>query len=451
MPKVSIIVPVYNAEKALHRCVDSILHQEFSDFELFLMDDGSKDGSPAIIDEYAAADERIHAVHKENSGVSDTRNMAIDIAQGDFIQFVDADDWITPDSTKMLVRAAKENSADMVIADFYRVVWKNLSQKGDIDAAGVISRTEYADYMIQNPADYYYGVIWNKLYRRDILNRYSLRMDENLSYCEDFIFNMEYVLHADRIAVVKSPVYYYVKTEGSLVSQNMNPTDVVRMKTNVIQYYDAFYRNVYDDIDYFNRRPEIYGFLVEFSRDDFALPFMPGTKKVGKEAVAAEYNPNMKATVYTENYYENRLLQYYLSPIAKELGLEAADADVLLYVQQAHTPVTEKMIIDYTGLGLVTVTGSIQKLRYKKLIRSVSTAKNRIPRDAAARFRTHYEFFGSEKLSAQLDQVFTDFDHLRFRNFTEEEQKQYKELGKRSVEEIIRFLAKPEANGQNRD
>lgn len=446
MPKVSIIVPVYNAEKALHRCIDSILHQEFSDFELFLMDDGSRDGSPAIIDEYAAADTRIHAVHKENSGVSDTRNMAIDIAQGDYIQFVDADDWITPDSTKTLVRAADENQADMVIADFYRVVWKNLSQKGDIDAAGVISRTEYADYMIQNPADYYYGVIWNKLYRRDILNKYSLRMDENLSYCEDFIFNMEYVLHADRIAVVKSPVYYYVKTEGSLVSQNMNPADVVRMKTNVIQYYDAFYRNVYDDIDYFNRKPEIYGFLLDFSGDDFALPFMPGTKKVGKEAVVAEFNPNMDATVYTENYYENRLLEYYLSSVAKELDLELADANVLLYVQQAHIPVTEKMILDYTGLGLVAVTASIQKLRYKKLIKSVSAAKAHAPKGSADRYKTHYVFIGSERLSERLQQVFTDFDNLRFKNFTEEERKQYRELGKRSVEEIIRFLAKPEAD-----
>ena len=101
-PKVSIIIPVYNAEKAVRRCVDSVLDQEYTDFELLLMDDGSKDGSPAILDEYAEKDERVRVVHKENSGVSATRNMALDMARGDWVQFLDADDWITKDATKLL-------------------------------------------------------------------------------------------------------------------------------------------------------------------------------------------------------------------------------------------------------------------------------------------------------------------------------------------------------------
>lgn len=120
-PKVSIIVPVYNAEKSLARCVDSILNQEFRDFELILMDDGSKDRSGEICDGYARADARVVVVHKENTGVSDTRNQAIARARGTFLQFVDSDDWLTADATKLMVRAAEETGCDMVIADFYRV------------------------------------------------------------------------------------------------------------------------------------------------------------------------------------------------------------------------------------------------------------------------------------------------------------------------------------------
>ena len=120
-PVVSIIVPVYNASKTLRRCVDSVLKQEFPDFELLLVDDGSQDGSGAICDEYAALDHRVRVVHKENAGVSAARNDALDRAQGVFLQFLDSDDWITPDATKLLVRSAREHSCDMVVSDFYRV------------------------------------------------------------------------------------------------------------------------------------------------------------------------------------------------------------------------------------------------------------------------------------------------------------------------------------------
>lgn len=117
-PTVSIIVPIYNAEKHLNRCIGSILNQEYTDCELLLVDDGSTDSSGAICDGYAAKDSRIHVIHKENSGVSDTRNLAIDKACGTYLQFLDSDDWITPDATKLLVRAAKEHDCDLVISDF---------------------------------------------------------------------------------------------------------------------------------------------------------------------------------------------------------------------------------------------------------------------------------------------------------------------------------------------
>ena len=94
-PSVSIIVPVYNARKTIARCIESIINQEFQDFELLLVNDGSKDDSGQICDSYAAQDKRIRVIHKDNSGVSDSRNMALDLAKGKYIQFLDSDDWIT--------------------------------------------------------------------------------------------------------------------------------------------------------------------------------------------------------------------------------------------------------------------------------------------------------------------------------------------------------------------
>lgn len=117
-PIVSIIVPVYNAEETLRRCIESVLNQGFTDFELLLVDDGSTDSSAGICREYENGDRRVRVIHKENTGVSDTRNLGLSEARGTFVQFLDSDDWITPDATSLMVRAARDSGADMVIADF---------------------------------------------------------------------------------------------------------------------------------------------------------------------------------------------------------------------------------------------------------------------------------------------------------------------------------------------
>nr|MCR5067978.1 glycosyltransferase [Erysipelotrichaceae bacterium] len=130
MSKVSIIVPVYNREKSIERCIQSVLNQDYRDIELILVDDGSRDDSFKIISEYAQKDNRIVAIHKENGGVSSTRNRALREASGKYVQFLDADDWLPFDSTKLLVRAMEDGDADMVIGDFYRVVDDKVSRKG---------------------------------------------------------------------------------------------------------------------------------------------------------------------------------------------------------------------------------------------------------------------------------------------------------------------------------
>ena len=367
-PKVSVIIPVYNAEKAVERCVDSVLDQEFTDFELLLMDDGSRDTSPAILDEYAEKDSRVRVVHKENSGVSATRNMALDMARGEWVQFLDADDWITKDATKLFVRTAEENDADMVIADFYRVVGENTSRKGDIWTARVITREEYGSFMMQSPADYYYGVLWNKLFRRDILEKFGLRMDESLHWCEDFIFNMEYVLHTERIAVLPVPVYYYVKTEGSLVQQGMKIGKIVQMKLNVIEYYNRFSEKIYDEYEYAQKRPEIYSFLIDYAHDDGAIPGLPGTKKLGEERVLVSQEPQI-SSCWEGMYYEQRMLDRIIRTASQQYGLDPRDLKLFLYLRTFGHIGTMQEAADYVGLSPMLLAALIERLAFRGYVK----------------------------------------------------------------------------------
>ena len=362
MAAVSIIVPAYNAQKTIGRCIESILNQTYTDFELLVMDDGSKDETPEIIDRYAAKDARVIAVHKPNSGVSDTRNQALDRASGRYIQFLDADDWISPDATRLFVRAMEDNpTCDMVIADFYRVVGEKMSQKGDIEEEKLLTREEYADEMMRNPADFYYGVLWNKFFRRSIIEEYKLRMDVQLDWAEDFIFNMEYVLHTDHIYSLKAPVYYYVKTEGSLVAQGgASISRTVRMKLNVIEYYSSFYKDIYKEGGYLLRSPVIYSFLLNFAKDGGVNPVAPD-RKLGQERINARFDEKMETNPFALNFYEDRLLENALERLMKGYDLEEKDAQILLYLKLAGGTATLAEIRNFTGVSARGLSGSLQK------------------------------------------------------------------------------------------
>lgn len=381
MPKVSIIVPVYNSEKTLRRCVDSILGQEYDDFELILANDGSTDDSPAICDEYAAADPRVRVLHKKNSGVSDTRNQALDAARGDYVQFLDSDDWISPEATRLLVRAMEDNEADLVISDFYRVIGTKVSRKGDIDAEGVLSREEFGDYMIENPSDFYFGVVWNKLYRRDIIEKHQLRMDVTLSWCEDFIFNMEYELHCKRIYPLQVPIYYYVKTKGSLATQGANPAKVVQMKLNVIEYYNDFYKQVFDEEDYKARRPDIYRFYIESAGDDAIMPWQR-TAKLGDERVPVYVNPSMDDNALVEEYFSSKLIERNLELVAAKYALGPREVRLLAFAHLTQTFSCREELADYCGISTRQLAISLQKLQAKKLV-SVETLPAQDDKDEA--------------------------------------------------------------------
>ena len=222
-PVVTIIVPVYNAQKTVRRCLESILAQDFKQFELLVIDDGSWDDSPAICDEFAEKDSRVHVIHKENSGVSQTRNIGLSMARGQYIQFLDSDDWITPEATRTLLSAAQQTSADLVVADFYRVVGERVSTKGSITKEKLMFRDEFAGEMLRSPADFYYGVIWNKLYRRSLVAQSGVTFNERLALGEDNAFQFCVFPHARNVSFTRDTFYHYrCQREGSAMHAASN-------------------------------------------------------------------------------------------------------------------------------------------------------------------------------------------------------------------------------------
>lgn len=432
-PTVSIIVPVYNAEKTIGRCIESILNQEFTDFELLLVDDGSTDGSGILCDVYAEKDSRIRVVHKGNSGVSNSRNLAIDMANGTYLQFLDSDDWITPNATRTFVESAVASNADMVISDFYRVVDKRVSQKGSIDEEGFMSRPEYAEHMMENPADFYYGVLWNKLYRREIVDKYRLRMDPGISWCEDFMFNLEYIRHAERFYVVQLPLYYYVKTKGSLASQGMNISKTIKMKLMVFEYYNDFYKHVLDEDDYEKNRLQVYRFLLDAAGDGAVPPaILPGAKKLGEERISLSQAMVEGDGILMDIYRSRKLMDYYLEPVAIRNELDLIDIKVLWGLTQINTAESKEILADSIGISPRAYSSALQKLVQKKLVK---IKRKRKPKGIIVLFLDD-----AESILSDIDAAENNYQKALFADFSEEEILLYRKLDDKSKRNIRKIL-----------
>lgn len=429
MPNVSIIIPVYNAEKGIRRCIESVLNQEYSDYELILVDDGSKDSSPAILDEYAAHDARIKVIHKPNQGVSATRNRGLCEASGTYVQFMDADDWLPPESTKILVRTAVEDECDLVVAGFYRVVNDRVARKSSLDDEDVLTLKEYSEYMKDNPADYYYGVLWNKLYRRDIIEKYNVRMEEGLSFCEDFVFNLEYLVHCQRIRALNVPVYYYVKTEGGLVSVNMNPARLVQMKLNIYTYYDQYFRDVLDEKQYNAERLSIARFLIAAANDEMVIPMMPGTKKLGQEKVTVPFMTDSVNPIIT-GYYHKKLFAGYLDRVAISHDLSLREVSVFAALLFAGEALYSKGIADFTGINELVVMTILQKLILQNYVVQKFKEGSDLPVYTAA----------EGTLKKDVLEACDDLRQLSIKGFSEEEKEKLEEFMKRMDDNLKAYM-----------
>lgn len=264
-PLVSVIVPIYNAALGLVRCLESIKRQKYRNLEILLVNDGSSDSSLEICRMYARLDSRIRIIDKENSGVSDTRNIAIEQSRGKYLQFVDADDYLDENATRLMVEAMEENESDMVICHYCMVKkGERTAVFGFLPPEACISKEEFARQMIKESASFYFSVMWNKLYRRELIMAHDIRCRPDLSWSEDLLFNLEYIRYAERFTALRTPLYYYTRQGRKSLSSFVNPAQVLQTKAELFRYY----KQLYTDLGLYEAyRLNIYGYLIATAHD----------------------------------------------------------------------------------------------------------------------------------------------------------------------------------------
>lgn len=234
MPKISIIIPVYNVRDYLERCLSSVEMQTFDDFEVIVVDDGSPDTSYEVYEAFSARDSRFRHIRKENGGVSRARNTGLAMAQGDYVLFIDSDDWMPEDSLETLYSRAIETGADLTVADVTIAHDGGVEERVHVfDEDFVTEDSAFIDGYKKAILGYAYnprpyggrcimatglGGPWNKLVRRDYLQAHNIEFDPYvLGIFDDCLFTLNVLEHASKVAFVAKPVYYYRMVDTSIL------------------------------------------------------------------------------------------------------------------------------------------------------------------------------------------------------------------------------------------
>lgn len=251
-PCVSVIMPVYKAEKTLYKAAQSILNQSLKDIELILIDDNSPDNSPRIADELSGIDARVQVVHKErNEGPGFARNAGISCANGEYICFVDSDDWIEADMLHALYEKAREEDSDVVVCGYFQEM---TDANGQVQHAVTVTppdtasteQAEAARLTIQLDMGKLFSFLWNKLYRTATILNSGISFPAKM-FNEDFLFNIALFEHVNRISTVDKPLYHYIRP----VSTTLSTTFIAEFEDVINQRFELSRRfaqraNVYD-------------------------------------------------------------------------------------------------------------------------------------------------------------------------------------------------------------
>lgn len=291
---ISVIVPVYNVEKYLTQCVDSILAQQFQDLEIILVDDGSTDHCPEICDSFAKEDARVKVIHKKNEGLVRARKDGMRLAAGDYIGYVDGDDWIEPEMYKQMYRVLTEQNVDVVMCGRYEDTGNAVKQvyhgvpEGRYDKEqlikkiypGMIAGDTFFDWCI-------FPGLWDKLFRRASIERFQMEVDDRLKMGEDAACVYPCLLNAESIYVVRNCLYHYRQTTASMVKRIQNYHEE---RLQFFLLYQTVRNSFEKDVSIYDMRgqwikymlflmiPRADGLFDGYSDLDYLFPF-PGIKK----------------------------------------------------------------------------------------------------------------------------------------------------------------------------
>lgn len=234
-PRVSIIVPVYNIEKYIGQCIESILRQTYKNFELLLVDDGSTDSSGRICDDYSAVNSQIKTIHKPNGGLTSARNAGLEHAQGEWICHIDGDDWVMHDYLEKMISKAEDKQADITICDMLFIFPDRAERMKmyDWDMQGIYGLGRYISTV--------WTTLCGSIQKRRLYIEYNFKSPQKVNYCEDFHLITRLISVSSRVAKVKEPLYCYRQQASSIV-HNMNHKtmrDEIWVYTDTIEYFKS--------------------------------------------------------------------------------------------------------------------------------------------------------------------------------------------------------------------
>lgn len=307
---VSVIVPVYNVEKYIRVCLDTLVHQTLSNIEIIVVNDGTKDDSQKIIDEFSSLyPDKIIALKKENGGLSDARNYGLEHARGAYVGFVDSDDYTDIEMYQKLYEKAKQENADIVVCGYYGVQEQNGQfrhfQKGNLQ--------EFDKSLQENPRLLYMNstYAWNKLYRRELFIQTGIRYPKGCLY-EDMAVTWTLFLHANKISKVDEPLYYYIlKREGAITATYSSKTLQMFQSMELVNTY-------YKEQNAFDQYQDILCFLnlkhMLLRFQDFPGYHNLSLKKTMIKTGFQHMNRNFKNwktnSIFFEDVYKNRKIKY---------------------------------------------------------------------------------------------------------------------------------------------
>lgn len=364
-PLVSVIVPVYNVEKYLHQCVDSIINQTYRNLEIILVDDGSPDNCGAICDEYALKDRRILVIHQENQGLSAARNAGLDIAQGEYIYFLDSDDYIEPCLIEKAISAMNRDT-DMVYFGSYKQYTDTHMQEcipeiGLYELSSEIERCRFiAVQILHNRIGW---EVWKRIFRRVVIEKYHLRFEDNKRiFAEDLYFFLCYCAHARKIVGLSDCLHHYRIREESIMGENARKLNIDRM--NELAKAVRFHYQGYDDCEYLLKAyPMIHYLILDI---EFRIAFRNGI-------TMKELRPLVYADIRNRDEFRTQLQ-------------ESCRAELLFYQFLEYQNAAYKL-----NFCQYLIDGSYNGLRVRSKLMNV--------------FRRHYKFKGHRANKAINDLI----------------------------------------------
>ncbi|HFI0107720.1 TPA: glycosyltransferase family 2 protein [Streptococcus suis] len=261
-PLISIIIPIYNVENYLSRCLDSVVNQTYPNLEIILVNDGTPDGSVAIAEAYQEKDKRIKLIHQENAGLSEARNTGLSAATGDYIAFLDSDDWLELDAYEYLLQLLLDHNADISIGGIRRTerVVSEMSSENQVE---LLTQKEYAKryFKIGSQEIHYY--VWNKLYRRDVV--IGVTQPKGM-YAEDVPSTFMYILNTSKVVISDKVIYnYFVNLDGLSAKFSNRHFDVLKGWDIVVAKANQSGDSDYQEWAMFNRKRANFALLTELA------------------------------------------------------------------------------------------------------------------------------------------------------------------------------------------